>query len=92
MATRAPARISMTEFDRNMSDVFNRVYYRGESFIIERNGKEVALVGPVPPERGVTAQEVADKLGHLEVPEGLADDLEAIRASIPKLEIPEWLK
>ena len=84
-------RITISEFDRKMRDVLNRVAYQGESFILERSGREIARIEPVGPRPGVTAQEVAEKLRHLEFPEGFADDLEAARASIPPLEVPEWL-
>lgn len=39
-------RISSTELARSIGDVLNRVRYRGESFIIERNGKEIAFLSP----------------------------------------------
>ncbi len=83
-------RITATELDREMSEILNRVAYRGESFIIERGGKEVARLEPVGPGRAVTAREVAERLRHLAVPEGLADELEAVRTALPKLEVPEW--
>ena len=41
-------RISSTELARSIGDVLNRVRYRGESFIIERNGKAIALLSPPP--------------------------------------------
>ncbi|MBI4491473.1 MAG: hypothetical protein HY690_01615 [Chloroflexi bacterium] len=85
-------RITVSEFDRQMSEVLNRVAYQGERFIIERGGKAVARLEPVGPVRGVTLNEVVEKLGDLKIPEGFGDDLEAIRASIPKLEVPEWLR
>ena len=76
-------RISISEFDHRMREVLNRVAYQGEGFIPERNGREIACFEPVGPRPGVTAQEVAEKLRHLEFPEGFADDLEAAQASIP---------
>jgi hypothetical protein len=42
-------RISATELARKLGDVLGRVRYRGESFIVERNGAPVdfgVLVGP----------------------------------------------
>jgi antitoxin (DNA-binding transcriptional repressor) of toxin-antitoxin stability system len=86
------SKITASELDRSMSDVLNRVAYQGESFIIERGGREIARLEPVGPRPGVTAREVADKLRYLSVPEGLADDLEVIRAGIPRLGEPEWLR
>jgi len=42
------ARITATELARSLGDVLSRVWYRGEVFVIERNGKAVARLGPVP--------------------------------------------
>lgn len=39
-------RITATEFARNLSDFLNRVRYRDESFVIERNREPVAFVTP----------------------------------------------
>jgi prevent-host-death family protein len=41
-------RISATELARRLGDVLGRVRYRGDSFLVERNGDEVARVVPVP--------------------------------------------
>jgi antitoxin (DNA-binding transcriptional repressor) of toxin-antitoxin stability system len=40
-------RISATRLSRSLGDVLGRIRYRGESFVIERNGKAVARIGPV---------------------------------------------
>ena len=85
-------RIAISEFDHKMREVLNRVAFQGESFILERNGREIARLEPVGPKPGVTAREVSEKLRYLEFPEGFADDLEAARASVPPLEVPEWLR
>ena len=82
-------RITISELNHTMREVLDRVAYEGESFIVERNGREIARLEPVGSRPGVTAQEVAEKLRHLEFPEGFADELEAARASIPPLEVPE---
>jgi prevent-host-death family protein len=42
------ARISATELARKLGDVLGKVRYRGEVFVIERNGEPVARLGPVP--------------------------------------------
>lgn len=39
-------RISATRSARNFSELLNRVYYRGEEFVIERGGKPVARLAP----------------------------------------------
>ncbi len=83
-------RITSTELDRGLADILNRVAYRGETFIIERGGRELARLEPVGPKLGVTFEEIAERLRGLKIPEGFGDDLEAIRAEEPRLEVPEW--
>jgi len=84
-------RITSTELDRGLADILNRVAYGGESFIIHRRGREVARLEPVGPKLGVTFEEIAERLRGLKIPEGFADDLEAVRAEEPRLESPECL-
>jgi antitoxin (DNA-binding transcriptional repressor) of toxin-antitoxin stability system len=40
-------RITATELARRVGDVLGRVRYRGDSFVVERNGEAVARVLPV---------------------------------------------
>jgi prevent-host-death family protein len=82
--------ITATELARNLSDILNRARYRGERFVIERNGEPVATIGP-PETIGITPEELARQLGPLRFPdEDFADDLEAIHASQGYARIPEW--
>ncbi len=84
-------KITATELAKNPSDVLNRVRYRGERFLVERNGDPVASLGPVDAARGITVAEFFDRLRTMNWPdEGFADDLKAIQASQPKSEFPEW--
>jgi prevent-host-death family protein len=39
--------ISATELARRLGDVLGRVRYRGESFIVERNGEPIARLVPL---------------------------------------------
>ncbi len=41
-----PTRITATELARNLSDILNRVKYRGESFVVERKGEVIAELRP----------------------------------------------
>jgi prevent-host-death family protein len=41
-------RITATELARRVGDVLGRVRFRGDSFVVERNGEPVARVLPVP--------------------------------------------
>ena len=40
-------RITATELARKVGDVLGRVRYRGDSFVVERNGDPVARIVPV---------------------------------------------
>ena len=40
--------ISVTDAVRNFADFINRVAYRGEHFVLERGGRPVARLVPVP--------------------------------------------
>lgn len=52
-------RISATELARSLGDVLARVRYRGDSFVVERNGKTVARLVPAA-ERTATLGEALD--------------------------------
>ncbi len=39
--------ISATEAARNLSDLINRVVYRGEQFLVQRGGEPVCRISPV---------------------------------------------
>jgi prevent-host-death family protein len=50
-------RISATELARSLGDVLARVRYRGDSFVVERNGDPVARLTPVPQGSPTTLRE-----------------------------------
>ncbi|MGH7569697.1 MAG: type II toxin-antitoxin system Phd/YefM family antitoxin [Gemmatimonadales bacterium] len=52
-------RITATELARKLGDVLGRVRYRGDSFVVERNGDPVARLVPLP---GVSTGSVRDAL------------------------------
>ncbi len=85
-------RITATELAKSLSDVLNRVRYRGESFRIERNGEPIATLAPASPvSGGITMRELVALLKELGSPdEDFADDLEAIHSSQPKISDPAW--
>jgi antitoxin (DNA-binding transcriptional repressor) of toxin-antitoxin stability system len=41
-------RISATELARRVGDILGRIRYRGDSFVIERNGEPIAKLVPLP--------------------------------------------
>lgn len=84
-------RITATELSKTLSDILSRVRYRGEKFLIERNGEPVATLSPARPPLGVSLGEFVARLGDLSMPgEGFADDLEAVQSAQPKEEPPAW--
>ncbi len=50
-------RISATELARSLGDVLARVRYRGDSYLVERNGDPVARLTPVPEGSPTTLRE-----------------------------------
>ena len=52
-------RISATELARRLGDILGRIRYRSESFIVERNGKPVAHIGPVRDSGSIAVREAA---------------------------------
>ena len=86
-------RITATELARSLSDVLNRVRYKEERFVIVRNGEPVATLAPASPTsppKGMTLRELAVFMRDNPMPEGLADDLEKIQASQPRLPRAPW--
>jgi antitoxin (DNA-binding transcriptional repressor) of toxin-antitoxin stability system len=53
-------RISATELSRRVGDVLGRVRFRGDSFVVDRNGDPVARISPLPGATLGTAQEFVD--------------------------------
>ena len=85
-------RITVTEAARNFSDLVNRVFYRGESAMLIRNGVAVARLVPPGPET-VSARDLAGRwetLPHLTPVEAdlLAKALDDALRSLPPPEAP----
>jgi prevent-host-death family protein len=55
--------ITATELSRNLSDVLNRVRYRGERFTAARNGERIAVLGPAHVPSCVTLRDLASQIG-----------------------------
>lgn len=83
--------ISATELSRRTSDILNRVKYRGERFVIHLDGEDIAVLQSPRTKPGITARELVDQVGNLKFPGGgFGDALEAVQASQPPAEMPEW--
>ncbi len=83
------SRITATDLAKSLSDVLNRVRYRGEKFIVERNGASVAALIPVWAATGITLRELMIRLAQLpSADDGFAKDLTTIQSSQSKLSVP----
>ena len=72
-------RISATELARRLGDILGRVPYRGESFVVERNGDQVARLVPVPGKATATLREAFATWRRAGKPDpGFAADLERV--------------
>jgi antitoxin (DNA-binding transcriptional repressor) of toxin-antitoxin stability system len=84
-------RLSATELAKNLSSVLSRVQYRGERFVVERNGEPVATIGPVEPSMGMTVRELFDLLRRIGRPDDqFAVDLAAIQSDQGTAKTPSW--
>lgn len=87
--------LTVTEAARNFSDLINRVYYRGERFVLTKGGRAVAAVAPIherPPVTASTLRRALVKLPHLgiEEAEAFAADLEGARRFVRSPEGGPW--
>jgi len=74
--------ISATELARRLGDVLARVRYRQEAFVVERNGRAVAHIVPVPDATGATLADALTAWSRAAPRDaGLADDLERVGAA-----------
>src|SRR5208283_3786018 len=67
-------KISATEAARNFSDLVNRVYCKGETFVLERGGEPVCKISPVKPAK-FTGADFVELLSHLPRPDSEYFDL-----------------
>ena len=84
-------RISAAKAARSFSEILNRVKYRGESFIVERNREPICRIEPVGRRKPVTARDFADFWASLPRPDDkLAGDLEEIHNMFRELPRSAW--
>lgn len=50
--------ISATELKKNISDVLNRVYYKGEETLVKRHNEVIAKIIPVAKEKNLPDKKV----------------------------------
>jgi antitoxin (DNA-binding transcriptional repressor) of toxin-antitoxin stability system len=87
----ATYQISATQAARSFAEILNRVKYRGESFIVERNRDPVCRIEPVRRRKPVTTDNFADFWKGLPRPDAkFADDLEEIHDLFRELPHSAW--
>jgi antitoxin (DNA-binding transcriptional repressor) of toxin-antitoxin stability system len=87
----ASRRISATRAARAFAEILNRVKYRGESFIVERNREPVCRIEPVRRRKPVTTDNFARFWQSLPRPDDkFADDLEEIHNLFRELPHSAW--
>ena len=75
-------RISATDLARRVGDILGRIRYRGDSFLVERNGEVVARVVPVTEHPAATLREAAAAWTGAGPTDGaFADDLDRVVAA-----------
>lgn len=84
------SRITATDAARSLSDLLNRVRYRGESFVVERGGEPVGRIVPVGPPRCTVADLVRALRSAPRPDAGYLAGVEALAADQPKLPTGPW--
>jgi antitoxin (DNA-binding transcriptional repressor) of toxin-antitoxin stability system len=75
----AAKRISAADASRSFSEILNRVKYRGESFIVERNREPICRIEPVGRRKPVTTDNIEEFWKRLPRPDKrFAGELEEI--------------
>ena len=82
-------RISATDLARRAGEILGRVRYRGDTFLIDRNGDPVARLSPVPATATGTVRDLVATWRSAGPPEpAFADDLELVGASDEPPDLP----
>ncbi|MBM3925708.1 MAG: type II toxin-antitoxin system prevent-host-death family antitoxin [SAR202 cluster bacterium] len=83
--------ITATELARELSEILNKVKYKGERYTVTRNGMPIATIGPATPPKSVTFRELMGSLKKVPWPdEDFAKDLREIQKRQSKSEPPSW--
>lgn len=81
-------KISSTKAARNLGDCLARIKHAGETFVLTKNDKPVALLAPLPAPRTAPLKDVVEALRQLPPDPGFSDALEEVNASDRPLENP----
>jgi antitoxin (DNA-binding transcriptional repressor) of toxin-antitoxin stability system len=84
------SRISASTAARSLSEILNRVRYKGESFVVERGGKAICEISPVAPVN-FNGIDLAELLLSVPAPDKEYLDLvEALNANQSTVEKSPW--
>jgi antitoxin (DNA-binding transcriptional repressor) of toxin-antitoxin stability system len=83
-------RITATELARNLSDILNRVRYKGETFVIERNGEVLGNLTPTEELPSYTAADFVRDFGELKMPAHLGETIARARTALGPLPENPW--
>jgi antitoxin (DNA-binding transcriptional repressor) of toxin-antitoxin stability system len=83
-------KITATELARNLSDILNRVRYKGESFVVIRGGESVAVLEPPLSVRLFTVADLKERFGERTIPEGIAEAIEEGRKALREIPDSPW--
>ncbi len=84
-------KISDADLVEHLAAVLDRVRGGGERFVVERDGEPVAVLAPPELEPGMTWGELVALVARLpRLDEDFAADIEAARAILRPVEVPEW--
>ena len=83
--------MTSTDLARNLSDVLNRVRYRGEQFVVQKHGEPIALISPPVSIMGRTLKDIALQLHSLPSPDSdYANDLEIVQQMQQPIQDSAW--
>jgi antitoxin (DNA-binding transcriptional repressor) of toxin-antitoxin stability system len=82
--------ISATQLARRISDILNRVVYRGEAFVVERGGQPVCRIQPVGPTFCSLDDFIAVLQSAPAPDKRFWDDLEEIGKTQPRVQDARW--
>lgn len=86
-----PESLTATELSRALSDVLNRVRYRGDTFEVVRNGEVIARLVPAQQHPCSTAGGLLRVLQNAPTRDpAFAEDLEAVQAAQPRVGSDPW--
>jgi antitoxin (DNA-binding transcriptional repressor) of toxin-antitoxin stability system len=80
--------ISSTEAARKLGDCLARIKHTGETFVLSKNDKPIAVLGPLPSSKTTTLRQLWESLQGLPSDPGFADDLDRVNLADQALKDP----